>query len=89
MAGALGLVCPPMPAQAVEREGATLFFSFAELKDALRLSPFSLFPPGTARNLLPDWYGRDSRAERNLRWGHGLGVDGYVAPGTRRPLWGY
>jgi hypothetical protein len=30
-AGVLGLVYSPTPAPAVEREGATLFFSFAEL----------------------------------------------------------
>jgi hypothetical protein len=88
-AGVLGLVCPPMPAQAVEREGATLFFSFAELKDALRVSPFSLFLPGTVSYLQPDWHENDSQVEKNLRWDHGLGLDGYVMPGIRRPLWGY
>jgi hypothetical protein len=88
-AGMLGLVYSPTPAPAVEREGATLFFSFAELKDALRVSPFSLFPPGTVSYLQPDWHEKDSRVEKNLRWGHGLGLDGYVTPGIRRPLWGY
>ena len=88
-AGALGLVCSPTPAQAAEREGATLFFSFAELKDALRFSPLRLFPPGTVSNFLPDWHEKDDRVEKNFRWGNGLGVDGYAAPGTRRPLWGY
>ena len=88
-AGALGLGCSPTPARAVEREGTALFFSFEELKDALRVSPFALFSPGTASYLQPDWHERDSQAEKNFRWGNGLGVDGYVAPGTRRPLWGY
>jgi hypothetical protein len=88
-AGALGLICPPLPAQAAEREGATLFFSFAVLKVALRFSPLRLFPPGTASNFLPDWHEKDSRVEKNFRWGNGLGVDGYATPGTRRPLWGY
>ena len=46
-AGVLGLVYSPTPAQAVEREGTTLFFSLEELRDALRFSPFSLFSPGT------------------------------------------
>jgi hypothetical protein len=95
IAGVLGLVCPPTPAQAVEREGTTLFFSFEELQDALHFPPFSLLSSGTASylgtalSLQPDWHERDNRIERNFRWGHGLGVDGYVAPGTRRPLWGY
>jgi len=90
-AGVFGLVCPPTPAQAVEREGTTLFFSFEELKDVLRFpsfSSFSLFSPGTASYLQPDWHESDSRAERSSRWGNGLGVDGYTRPGTR-PLWGY
>jgi hypothetical protein len=88
-AGVLGMVGSPVPAQAVVREGTTLFFSFAELKAVLRFPPFSVFAPGTASYLRPEWQEKDSRVERNLRWGHGLGVDGYVAPGSRRPLWGY
>jgi hypothetical protein len=88
-AGVLGVGYAPTPAQAVEREGTTLFFSFAEVKAALRFPPFAVFAPGTASYLRPEWHEKDSRVERNLRWGHGLGVDGSVAPGSRRPLWGY
>jgi hypothetical protein len=88
-AGVLGLVCPPTPAQAIEREGTMLFLSFEELQDALRFPSFSLFPLGTASSLRPDWHEGDSRVERNIRWGNGLGVDGYGTPGTRRSLWGY
>jgi hypothetical protein len=88
-AGVLGVVYAPTPAQAVEHEGTTLFFSFADVKAALRFPLFSVFAPGTASYLRPEWQEKDSRVERNLRWGHGLGVDGYLAPGSRRPLWGY
>src|SRR5215470_16356724 len=88
-AGVLGLIGSPIQAQAAEREGATLFFSFAELQDALRYSPLRLFPPGSQSHFLPAWHDKDERVEKNFRWGNGLGVDGYAAPGTRRPLWGY
>ena len=88
-AGALGLVCSPTPAQAAEREGATLFFSFEELKEALHFSPLRLSPSEIVSNFLPDWHEKDSRVEKNFRWGNGLGIDGYAAPGTHRPLWGY
>jgi hypothetical protein len=88
-AGMLGVIGSPAPAQAVEREGTTLFLSLAEVKAVLRVPPFSLFAPGIVSYLRPEWQAKDSRIERNVRWGHGLGVDGHVAPGSRRPLWGY
>jgi hypothetical protein len=91
--GVLGLGY--LPAEAVEREGTTLFFSFQELQDALRFPSFSKFSPGTGSYLgttsylRPDWHERDSQAGKDFRWGHGLGVDGCVVPGPCRPLWGY
>jgi hypothetical protein len=91
--GVLGLGYSP--AEAVEREGTTLFFSFQELQDALRFPSFSKFSLGTGSYLgttsylRPDWRERDSQAGKDFRWGPGLGVDGCVVPGPCRPLWGY
>src|SRR5262245_58764447 len=45
-AGVLGVGGSPVPAQAVEREGTTLFLSFAEVQAALRFPPSLLFAPG-------------------------------------------
>ena len=70
--GVLGLGYSP--AEAVEREGTTLFFSFQELQDALRFPSFSKFSPGTrsylgsTSYLRPDWHERDSQAGKDFRW---------------------
>jgi len=79
----------PTGAFSAERDGATIFFSFEDLRQEFTqpsLSQFtSLF---TWRNQKED-VDQATPIERNLRWGNGLGIDGYAHPGSRQPLWGY
>lgn len=76
---------------AAERDGTVLFFSLDDLQEVLS-SP--LLPSFSPLALSFAWQGQQDAAEqegpleRSLRWGNGLGVDGYTRPGTR-PLWGY
>src|SRR5262245_5264604 len=88
---ALSVLLTPACAPAAEREGAVLFFSLEDLRQALShlsLSSFSQLSPGFAWREQPEAETQDGPMERNSRWGNGLGIDGYTRPGTR-PLWGY
>jgi len=91
---ALSALLTPAGAQAAEREGSVLFFSVEDLQRALsHPSSFSLpsflqLSPGFVWREQPEAEKQDGPLERNSHWGNGLGVDGYIRPGTR-PLWGY
>jgi hypothetical protein len=91
---ALLALLPPAGALAAEREGTVLFFSLADLQHVLFhpssfLPPsFSQLSPSLTRRGQPEARKQYGPMERNLRWGNGLGVDGYTRPGTR-PLWGF
>jgi hypothetical protein len=85
---ALMVLVMPMGTLAAEREGTTLFFSFEDLKQ--RFSHPALAPwPGFGWRPPQERAEQADRIERNYRWGNGLGFDSYIAPGARRPLWGY
>jgi hypothetical protein len=86
----LVLLTPPC-ALSAEREGSVLFFSVEDLQQALAhpaLLSLSHLLPSLAWWEQPATAEQDGPLERNARWGHGLGVDGYTRPRTR-PLWGY
>jgi hypothetical protein len=88
---ALSALLPPPWALAAEREGTVLFFSVADLQQALShpsLPSLSHLLPSFAWRARPETAEQEGRLERNARWGNGLGVDGSTRPGTR-PLWGY
>jgi hypothetical protein len=81
----------PTCALSAEREGSMLFFSIEDLKQVLShpaLPALSQLSPSFAWWKQPKAAEQDGPLERNSRWGHGLGVEGYTRPGTR-PLWGY
>jgi hypothetical protein len=81
----------PTSALSAEREGSVLFFSLEDLRQVLThptLPSLWHLSPSFAWWEQPKAAEQDGPLERNARWGHGLGVDGYTRPGTR-PLWGY
>lgn len=85
------LLTPPC-ARAAEREGTVLFFSFTDLKQMLShpaLPSLSALSPSYAWREQYEAAEQEGPLERNARWGHGLGVDGYAYPGAHRPLRGY
>ena len=85
------LLTPPC-AMSAEREGTVLFFSLADLKQALShpsLPLLSQLSSSVGWWEQPEAAEHDGPLERNARWGHGLGVDGYAYPGARRSLWGF
>ena len=69
-----------------ERDGATIFFSFEDLFAKPSLSQLAPIFTWRAQEENED---RMTPIERSLRWGNGLGIDGYAHPGSRQPLWGY
>ena len=90
----LTLMAPLTPpcARAAEREGTVLFFSLADLTQLLShpaLPSLSALSPSYAWRKQDEAAEQDGPLERNARWGHGLGVDGYAYPGAHRPLRGY
>ena len=91
---ALSVLLTPTCALSTEQEGTVLFFSVADLQQALShpalpaLPALSQLSPSFAWWEQPKAAEQDGPLERNSRWGNGLGVDGYTRPGTR-PLWGY
>jgi len=88
---ALSALLTPPCALAAEREGTVLFFSLEDLQQALShpsLPSLSQLLPSFAWWEQPEAAEQDGPLERNSRWGNGLGVEGYLRPGTR-PLWGY
>ena len=79
-------------AMSAEREGTVLFFSLEDLKQALShpsLPLLSQLSPSVGWWEQPEAAEQDGPLERNARWGHGLGFDGYAYPGARRSLWGF
>jgi hypothetical protein len=87
---ALSVLLTPPCARSAEREGSVLFFSVADLQQVLShpaLPSLSQLSPSFAWWEQPKAAEQDGPLERNFRWGHGLGVEGYTRPGTR-PLWG-
>lgn len=89
---ALAVLLTPTCAVSAEREGTVLFFSFADLKKELShpsLPSLSQLSPSFAWRDQHEQADQEGPIERNYRWGNGLGFDGYAAPWTRRPLWGY
>jgi hypothetical protein len=75
-----------------ERDGSVLFFSVEDLQQALShpsLLSLSQLTPSLEWREQHEGTEQESPVERNLRWGNGLGIDGYAYPGARRPLWGY
>jgi len=87
----IALLTPPC-ARAAEREGTVLFFSLADLKQMLShpaLPSLSALSPSYAWRKQDEAAEQDGPLERNARWGHGLGFDGYAYPGARRSLWGF
>ena len=86
---ALLVLLPPTSALAAEWEGTVLFFSLEDLQQVLsHPSPFSLpsflqLSPSFAQREQPEAEKEDGPLERNSRWGNGLGVNGYIRPGTR------
>ena len=93
---ALSVLLTSPSALAAEREGTVLFFSLEDLQQVLThpslpslTALLSLSPPSPSFwQEQPEVAEPDGPLERNLRWGNGLGIDGYTRPGTR-PLWGY
>ncbi len=88
---ALLVLLTPTYALSAEREGTVLFFSLADLQQALSHHPslhsLSQLSPSGAWWEQPKAAEQDGPLERNFRWGNGLGVEGYTRPGSR-PLWG-
>src|SRR5262245_36251810 len=81
----------PTCALSAEREGSVFFFSVEDLRQVLThptLPSLWHLSPSVAWWEQPKAAEQDGPLERNVRWGHGLGIDGYTRPGTR-PLWGY
>ena len=79
-------------AMSAEREGTVLFFSLEDLKQALShpsLPLLSQLSPSVGWWEQPEAAEQDGPLERNARWGHGLGFDGYAYPGPHRSLWGF
>src|SRR5215475_3585541 len=88
---ALSALLTPPCALSAEREGTVLFFSFEDLQQMLSnpsLPSFSPMFPSFTWQEQNDATEQDGPLEMNRRWGNGLGIDGYIRPGTR-PLWGY
>lgn len=86
---ALCVVLTPSLPFAAERDGTTLFFSFDDLKEGMQNPTSSQWSSYITQMMRQDQGGKESPIERNYYWGNGLGFDGYAAPGSRRPLWGY
>ena len=89
---ALIVLLTPTCAISAEREGTVLFFSLADLTQLLShpaLPSLSALSPSYAWREQYEAAEQEGPLERNARWGHGLGVDGYAYPGARRPLRGY
>jgi hypothetical protein len=92
---ALAILLTPPYARAAEREGTVLFFSVADLTQLLSHPTLPALPSLAALSPSRAWGEPDQAAEpdgpleRNARWGHGLGLDGYAYPGPRRSLWGF
>lgn len=86
---ALAVVLTPTLACSIERDGATLFFSFEELREILRHpSPQHFIPPLSLQFQSKEEQG--GRQERTYRWGNDFGINRSVYPDSlRRPLWGY
>ena len=85
----------PSGAQAAERNGTVLFFSFADIQQVLArpslpalTSLFSFSQPAFAWRAQSETAKRGSLLERNTRYGNGFWVEGYRLPGPH-PLWGY
>jgi hypothetical protein len=89
VAVALVVLVMPMSTLAAERDGTALFFSFEDLQQ--QFSHPTRVPLGlsSAWRLQQEPAEQSDRIEQNYRWGNGLGFDSYIAPGVRRPLWGY
>jgi hypothetical protein len=92
---ALAILLTPPYARAAEREGTVLFFSVADLTQLLSHPTLPALPALSELSPRRAWGEPDQAAEpdgpleRNARWGHGLGLDGYAYPGPRRSLWGF
>jgi hypothetical protein len=88
---ALTLMATLIPASAfsAERDGTTIFFSFEDLRQEFAKSSLSQLAPIFTWRAQEENADRMTPIERNLRWGNGLGIDGYAHPGSRQPLWGY
>ncbi|MGE0681031.1 MAG: hypothetical protein AB7P69_09055 [Candidatus Binatia bacterium] len=82
------------PTFAFEREGTVIYFSLEDLQLAFprflqRDTLLSLIPQMSWQTLQADQANDDNGPiERSMRWGNGLGIDGYRPPGMH-PLWGY
>ena len=90
----LGVLWSTSFARAAEWEGPVLFFSLEDLQGVVSY-PSSLSLPtvwtlasGFARPEQSQAAAYEGPVERSMHWGNGLGIDGYIRPGTR-PLWGY
>ena len=82
------LLTPSLPL-AAERDGTTFFFSFEDVKEGVQNPTSSQWSSYVTQMMRQDQVSKESPIERNYRWGNGLGFDGYAAPGSRQPLWGY
>jgi hypothetical protein len=72
----------PTSAFSAERDGTVLFFSFADLKQALtRPAPSQWYPSFSWRSQ-QEQTAQESPLEQNYRRGNGLGFDSYTRPGT-------
>ena len=89
VASMLAATLIPTFAFSAERDGATIFFSFEDLRQELIMPSTSRLAPIFTWGNQEENASRMTPIERNLTWGNGLGIDGYAPPGSRRPLWGY